>query len=206
MLKKLLATILILVPGALFAAQEADPYLWLEEIQGERALEKVEGWNKATEEDLSRAAGFDAMRARALEILNDERQIPMPAQVQGEFVTNFWIDGDHPRGLWRISPRAAYLASRPDWRVLIDVDALGRAEGKSWVWHGANCLAPEYRRCLVQLSPGGGDADVTREFDIPSGRFVDGGFSLPEAKSSVTWLDRDRLLVVTDYGPDSLTS
>ncbi len=207
MLRTLIALLaLTLVPTALAAQQEEDPYLWLEEIQGERALRQVDEWNKATEDDLSRAPGFEAMRARALAMLNDERQIAMPGQVQGDFVTNYWIDGNHPRGQWRISPRAAYLAGRPEWRVLIDVDALGRQEGKSWVWHGADCLAPEYRRCLVSLSPGGGDADVMREFDVPSGRFVTGGFELPEAKSSVTWLDADRLLVVTNYGPESLTS
>jgi prolyl oligopeptidase len=206
-LKTVLALLAVaLVPTALIAADDADPYLWLEEIQGERALAQVDAWNKATEDDLSRAPGFEAMRARALALLNDDNQIAMPAQVQGDYVTNFWIDGAHPRGLWRISPRAAYLAGRPEWRVLIDVDALGRTENKSWVWHGADCLAPEYRRCLVSLSPGGGDADVMREFDVPSGRFVEGGFELPEAKSSVTWLDADRLLVVTDYGPESLTS
>jgi prolyl oligopeptidase len=80
--------------------------------------------------------------------------------------------------------------------VLIDVDALGRTEGKSWVWHGADCLEPDYRRCLVSLSPGGGDADVVREFDRETGRFVEDGFTLPEAKTDVAWLDSDRLLVV----------
>ncbi len=207
MLKKLLPVLaFLIVPAAFAATEDEDPYLWLEEIQGARALAQVERWNKATEDDLSRAPGFAEMRARALAMLNDEHQIAMPEQIQGEFVTNLWIDGAHPRGLWRISPRAAFLAGRPEWRVLIDVDALGRAEGKSWVWHGADCLAPAYRRCLVQLSPGGGDADVTREFDIPSGRFVEDGFTLPEAKTGVSWLDADRLIVVTDYGPDSLTA
>lgn len=204
--KKLLLILAFLAAPAVLLAQDEDPYLWLEEIQGTRALAQVDSWNKATEEDLSRAPGFAAMRDRALALLNDERQIALPDQVQGEFVTNLWIDNNNRRGLWRISPRAAYLAGRPEWRVLIDVDALGRAEGKSWVWHGADCLAPEYRRCLVQLSPGGGDADVTREFDIATGAFVEGGFTLPEAKTNVTWLDTDRLIVVTDYGPESLTT
>ena len=84
----------------------------------------------------------------------------------GDHVTNFWRDAANPRGLWRISPLAAYLAGKPQWRTLIDVDALGQTEGKSWVWHGADCLAPDYRRCLVSLSPGGTDADVVREFDL----------------------------------------
>jgi prolyl oligopeptidase len=196
---------LIAVPTTLVAMQDEDPYLWLEEIQGQRATAQVERWNKATEDDLSRSEGFADRRGRALAILNDVRQIALPDEVQGEFVTNFWRDAEHPRGLWRISPRAAYLAGRPEWRTLIDVGALGRAENRSWVWHGADCLAPEYRRCLVSLSPGGGDADVVREFDVPAGQFVEGGFTLPEAKTSVTWLDQDRLLVVTNFGPDSLT-
>ena len=90
--------------------------------------------------------------------------------------------------------------------MLIDVDALGEKEGESWVWHGANCLAPDYSRCLVSLSPGGTDADVVREFDIATGQFVEGGFALPAAKSNVSWVDENNLLVVTDYGPDSLTT
>ncbi|MGE3397355.1 MAG: prolyl oligopeptidase family protein [Sphingomonas sp.] len=206
MLRKLLiAALAVAAPTALAAFQDEDPYLWLEEIQGERAIAQVERWNKATEDDLSQTPGFAERRTRALNILNDVRQIALPGEVQGPFITNFWRDAQNPRGLWRISPRAAYLAGRPQWRTLIDVDALGRAENRSWVWHGADCLAPEYRLCLVSLSPGGGDADVVREFDTRTGRFVEGGFTLPEAKTNVTWLDRDRLLVVTNFGPDSLT-
>ena len=140
----------------------------------------------------SRAAtpGFaERCGAARSRILNDERQIALPDEVQGEFVTNFWRDAQHPRGLWRISPRAAYLAGRPEWRVLIDVDALGRA--REPVLGLARRRLPRARISPLprQLSPGGGDADVMREFDIPTGRFVEGGFTLPEAKTSVTWLD-----------------
>ncbi len=206
MLKKmLLAVLAVAAPVGLAAMQAEDPYLWLEEIQGPRAIAQVERWNKVTEDDLSGTEGFADRRTRALGVLNDVRQIAQPDEVQGDFITNYWRDAEHPRGVWRISPRAAYLAGRPQWRVLIDVDALGRAESRSWVWHGADCLAPEYSRCLVSLSPGGGDADVVREFDIGTGQFVEGGFTLPEAKTNVTWLDQDRLLVVTNFGPESLT-
>jgi len=183
-----------------------DPYLWLEEIEGERALAQVKQWNKATEEQLTSTPGFEQYRTRARAILDDEQQIALPEAVLGDQVTNLWRDAKNPRGIWRISPLAAYAAGKPQWRTLIDIDALGRAEGKSWVWHGADCLAPEYRRCLVSLSPGGTDADVVREFDIGTGKFVEGGFTLPEAKSNVSWADRNRLLVVTNYGPESLTT
>ena len=107
----------------------------------------------------------------------------------GDLVANHWVDADHKRGLWRVSPLAAYLAGKPQWRTLIDVDALGKAEGKSWVWHGADCLPPDYQRCLVSLSPGGSDADVVREFDLATGKFVAGGFTIPEGKNSAD-LDR----------------
>lgn len=187
------------------AAQE-DPYLWLEEIEGDRALAQVKQWNAATEAVLTKDPKFEQYRSRARAILDDEQQIAEPSAVLGDQVTNLWRDVKNPRGIWRISPRAAYVAGKPEWRTLIDVDALGKAEGKSWVWHGADCLPPEYRRCLVSLSPGGTDADVVREFDLQTGKFVEGGFTLPEAKSNVAWADADTLLVATDYGEGSLTA
>jgi prolyl oligopeptidase len=183
-----------------------DPYLWLEQIEGPRALAQVKEWNGQTEATLTAMPGYEDYRARARAILDDEQQIALPENVQGDMVTNLWRDAKNPRGLWRISPLAAYRAGKPEWRTLIDVDALGKQEGKSWVWHGANCLAPDYKTCLVSLSPGGTDADVVREFDPATGQFLDSGFTLPEAKSNVAWADADNLLVATDYGPDSLTT
>ncbi len=199
-----------LIAAALLTAAAApaadDPYLWLEEIEGERALSQVKAWNAATDAQLTKSPGFATDEARARTILDDAAQIALPEDVLGDQVTNLWRDAKNPRGLWRIATLASYRAGTPQWRTLIDVDALGRAEGKSWVWHGANCLGPAYQRCLVSLSPGGTDADVIREFDIPSGRFVEGGFVVPEAKNNAAWLDADTLLVRSDFGPDSLTS
>lgn len=190
------------------AAQDTDaddPYIWLEEIQGERALAKVDQWNADTEAVLTAQPEYPLAKAWAKQILDDTRQIALPDAIQGDMVTNLWRDADNPRGLWRIASLDSYMAGAPEWRVLIDVDKLGEDEGQSWVWHGANCLAPEYARCLIALSPGGTDADVVREFDVTTGRFVDGGFSLPEAKSNVAWFDEDTLFVGTDEGDGSLT-
>ncbi len=183
-----------------------DPYLWLEEVEGKRALTQVKEWNAATESLLTQDPKYDSYRQRALAILDDKEQIAAPDQIMGDRVANLWRDASNPRGLWRISSLAAYRAGKPQWRTVIDVDALGKAEGKSWVWHGADCLAPDYRRCLVSVSAGGTDADVVREFDLDTGRFVEGGFVLPEAKSNVAWVDPDTLLVGTDYGKGSLTT
>ena len=202
-----LAAALAFAPTAI-AAQDTDaddPYIWLEEIQGERALAKVDQWNADTEAVLTDQPEYPLAKAWAKQILDDTRQIALPDAIQGDMVTNLWRDADNPRGLWRIASLESYMAGAPEWRVLIDVDKLGEDEGQSWVWHGANCLAPEYTRCLIALSPGGTDADVVREFDVTTGRFVDGGFTLPEAKSNVAWFDEDTLFVGTDEGEGSLT-
>ena len=202
-----LAAALAFAPTTI-AAQDTDaddPYIWLEEIQGERALAKVDQWNADTEAVLTDQPEYPLAKAWAKQILDDTRQIAMPDAIQGDMVTNLWRDADNPRGLWRIASLESYMAGAPEWRVLIDVDKLGEDEGQSWVWHGANCLAPEYARCLIALSPGGTDADVVREFDVTTGRFVDGGFTLPEAKSNVAWFDEDTLFVGTDEGEGSLT-
>lgn len=188
------------------AAEDADPYLWLEDIEGAKALDWVKKENAATDKLIVGRPGFEADRQRAKAILDDDRQIAEPGEVMGGTITNFWRDASHPRGIWRQSPLDAYLAGKPVWTTLIDVDALGKAEKQSWVWHGADCLAPDYKRCLVSLSPGGTDADIVREWDRTTKSFVDGGFALPLAKSSVTWESADTLLVATDYGAGSMTA
>ncbi|MBX7502213.1 prolyl oligopeptidase family serine peptidase [Qipengyuania sp. YG27] len=208
MVARLALAAALALTAAPLAAQDTDaddPYIWLEEIQGERALAKVDQWNADTEAVLTVQPEYPVARAWAKQILDDTRQIAMPDAIMGDQVTNLWRDADNPRGLWRIASLDSYMAGTPEWRVLIDVDQLGRDEGKSWVWHGANCLAPDYTRCLVSISAGGTDADVVREFDITSGQFVEGGFTLPEAKSNVAWYDQDTLFVGTDEGEGSLT-
>jgi prolyl oligopeptidase len=186
-------------------AQVEDPNLWLEDIEGAKPLAQVRQWNAETEAQLKVVPGFEAHRTRALALLNDPNQIALPDEVMGGLVANHWVDADHPRGLWRVSPLPAYLDGKPQWRTLIDVDALGRAEGKSWVWHGADCPAPDYQRCLVSLSPGGSDADVLREFDLGAGQFVADGFTMPAGKNSAEWIDRDNLLVAAVEGEGTAT-
>ncbi|MGN6689604.1 MAG: prolyl oligopeptidase family serine peptidase, partial [Sphingopyxis sp.] len=188
------------------ATDEKDPYLWLEDIEGTKSLGWVKKENAATDKLIRGRSGFETDRQRAKAILDDDRQIAEPGEVMGATITNFWRDASHPRGLWRQSPLDAYLTGKPVWSTLIDVDALGKTEKQSWVWHGADCLAPDYRRCLVSLSPGGTDADIVREWDRTTKSFVDGGFALPLAKSSVTWENADTLLVATDYGEGSMTA
>jgi prolyl oligopeptidase len=182
-----------------------DPYLWLEEVQGERALAWVRERNAATRAQLQSRPEYLPTRDAIRAILDSRDRIPVVSR-RGEHLYNLWQDAANPRGLWRRTTLAEYRKPAPAWETVLDLDALGKAEGKSWVWAGASCLAPAYRRCIVSLSPGGGDAAVRREFDTVEKRFVEGGFALPEAKGSFAWESENSLLVATDFGPGSLTS
>ena len=180
-----------------------DPYLWLEEVSDETALDWVRARDEPTLAEFG-GAQFEQMRAEALEVLDTDARIPYVSR-RGEYLYNFWRDATNPRGLWRRTTLDSYRTESPEWDVLIDVDELGRADDQKWVWGGANVIEPEYTRALIVLSPGGSDAAIWREFDMLTREFVGDGFQLPEAKSQVAWADPDTVLLGTDFGADSLT-
>jgi prolyl oligopeptidase len=182
-----------------------DPYLWLEDVTGDKALDWVRAQNAVSQAELEAVPGFEALRDRLLAIYDSKDRIP-GVVARKTWLYNFWKDDANPRGLWRRTTLAEYRKKAPKWEVVLDLDALGKAEGENWVWHGASCLYPDYRRCLISLSRGGADADVVREFDTVTKQFVEGGFTLPEAKTDVAWVDLDTITVGTDFGPGSLTS
>lgn len=180
-----------------------DAYLWLEDVTGDEALDWVRAHNEPTLATF-RDESFERMRTEALEVLDTDARIPYVVR-RGEHLYNFWRDATNPRGLWRRTTLDSYRTDSPDWDVLIDVDALARADDENWVWAGAGVIEPEYTRALVVVSRGGSDASVVREFDMITREFVDDGFTLPEAKSQLSWADPDTVLVGTDFGADSLT-
>ncbi|MCG5432262.1 prolyl oligopeptidase family serine peptidase [Mycobacterium sp. MYCO198283] len=184
-------------------ADSDDPYLWLEDITGDEALDWVRAHNEPTIAELC-DDDFETMRSEALEVLDTDSRIPYVRR-RGEFLYNFWRDAENPRGLWRRTSLSSYLTEEPDWDVVIDVDELARLDGENWVWAGADVIEPERSLALVSLSRGGSDAAIVREFDMRTRHFVDGGFELPEAKTDVAWEDSDTVLVGTDFGPGSLT-
>lgn len=183
---------------------EADPYLWLEDVAGERALAWVREQSARTTAELEAAPGFEQLCRRLLDIFNSDARIPFVTKF-GAWYYNFWRDEDHVRGIWRRTTLEEYREPEPTWATVLDLDQLGASEGENWVWKGASVLRPSYDRALVRLSRGGADAVVVREFDLSSLEFVAEGFSLPEAKSDAVWRDRDTLYVGTDFGPGSLT-
>nr|WP_245584304.1 prolyl oligopeptidase family serine peptidase [Silanimonas lenta] len=186
------------------APAPADPWLWLEEVEGQRPLDWVREQNATTTALLEAEPGFQALRTDLLAILDSNARIPFVSK-QGEYFYNFWRDAKNPAGLWRRTTLEEYRKPEPAWEVLIDLDAINQAENMNWVWRGANCLRPAYARCLVSLSRGGADAIVVREWDMASRRFVEDGFVLPEAKGGVAWRDADSVYVYTDFGPGSMT-
>jgi len=187
------------------AAPDDDPFAWLEDVQGEKALAWAKEHNKKSLAVLEARPEYKPTYKRTLEILDSKEKIPMPS-LRGDFVYNFWKDDAHERGIWRRTTLASYRTAAPQWETVLDVDALAKAEGKAWVFHGATCLPPSDVRCMVNLSPGGSDASEYREFDTKTKAFVAGGFALPQAKSNVSWRDEDTLWIGTDFGQGSLTS
>ncbi|WP_280835359.1 prolyl oligopeptidase family serine peptidase [Mycolicibacterium frederiksbergense] len=180
-----------------------DPYLWLEDITGDDALAWVRAHNEPTIAELS-GERFEAMRSEILEILDTDARIPYPGR-RGEYLYNFWRDEANPRGLWRRTTLDSYRTDAPDWDLILDLDELARTEGENWVWAGPEVIEPEHTLAMISLSRGGADATVVREFDMRTREFVEGGFELAEAKSSVSWEDEDTLLVCTDFGDGSMT-
>ena len=190
------------VSGAAVAAE--DPFLWLEEIDGVKALDWVKQHNDVTEKKLKSRPEHDALYRDALAVLDSASRVPEVVQ-RGRHLYNLWQDRAHPRGLYRRTTLEEFRKAEPAWETVLDVDALAKAEGKAWAFGGATWLPPENRRCLIRLAPGGGDAVEVREFDAEKNAFVAGGFFLPVAKSRVAWRDENTLYVATDFGAGSLT-
>jgi prolyl oligopeptidase len=186
------------------ATLPADPYLWLEDIHGQRAMTWVEKENARSLAVLKGDAHYEPFHQAALTIVNATDRIPGPDLI-GTTVYNFWQDPTNVRGLWRRATPESYATATPAWETVLDLDQLSTTEKANWVWGGANCPPPSYRHCLVQLSDGGEDAKTIREFDLLTKSFVAGGFTLPRSKQTVDWLDDDTLILSRDWGPGTMT-
>lgn len=188
-------------------AATSDPFLWLEEVEGEKALTWVRGQNARSLPRLTNDPRYAKLEEDALNIIRARDRLTFGGFING-YVSNFWQDTNHVRGIWRRADFTAWRLGSPVWETILDVDQLAKDEGKNWVYQGSSALDPNdlwNTRVLLELSNGGKDADTKREWDVKTRSFVTGGFELPEAKSSVVWVDQDTLLVATDWGPGSLT-
>jgi len=184
---------------------QEDPFIWLEEVESDASLNWVKEHNQVTKAAFANDAVFLNMQKEALEIMNSQERIPY-VSFEGNYLYNFWDDENNVRGILRRTTLEEYQKPNPNWEIVLDIDKLNKDEGKSWVYKGYTSLPPEYRYAMVYLSNGGKDATVIREFDLFEKKFIDSGFTLPEAKSSVDWYDYNTLILGTDFGPGSLTS
>ncbi|GAA0998188.1 hypothetical protein GCM10009551_066490 [Nocardiopsis tropica] len=135
-----------------------DPYLWLEEVESDTSLDWARERNA---ESAARLAGerFETIESEVLQILDSDERIPSVRR-RGEWLWNYWIDGEHPYGLWRRTTLASYRTDSPEWDVVIDLDELRERDGENWVWGGAAVLrgaSPDgepWDRALISLSRG----------------------------------------------------
>ncbi len=198
-----------LPPPQVSEATAEDPYLWLEEVEGEAALDWVRNQNDRSLKELKADPDYAGYEAAAIEALTSAERIPY-GSIRDGMVYNFWQDETHVRGLWRRTTLESYASDTPEWETILDFDKLAEEEGKNWVYKGADCFRPKGSdigyKCMISLSNGGKDAIVRREFDLATKQFVDDGFVTPEAKQGGAWASPDTLLIATDWGEETLTA
>ena len=203
-----LGLLLMTIDSGSASAQQAvsadDPYIWLEDVSGQRAMDWVNSHNAATQKVLEADPRYPQYYKEALDIAQAKDRIPV-GSFRGGQIYNFWQDSDHVRGIWRRTSLESYATGNPQWETVLDLDALATAEKANWVWKGANCSRPLERRCLINLSDGGEDAVTVREFDLKTKSFVKGGFVLPKGKQNVDWENENTLLVSREWKKGQLT-
>jgi prolyl oligopeptidase len=205
MKKYILLSLVILTNIKISMAQEVDPYLWLEDVDSKKALDWVEQQNKATFEKLTQQKEYQAIYNKSLEIFNSTERIAFPS-INGNFIYNFWQDKEHVRGIWRRTTKESYINGNPQWETLLDIDEMSKKDNIKWVFKGAGGLYPKYNRYIVYLSKGGGDAVVTREFDVTTRTFIENGFYIDESKGGASYFDENTLIVSSDFGKGTLTT
>lgn len=201
-----IVTLAVLVAACSRSDTATDPYLWLEELDSPQVQSWVQAENAKTLAVLEQDPRYAGNLAQAVELGNAPDRLPLPALLEDGVVGNFWQDAQHKRGIWRETTVIDYESPQPQWKTVLDLDALAQAEGRNWVWEGMDCDPVTRMRCLVSLSEGGEDAVAVREFDRAAGQFVPDGFVLERGKQYTTWVDADTLLVSREWQPGEMTT
>ena len=204
-MKKYTLLLLALFGIVLITQAQEDKYLWLEEVDGQKALEFVNAQNKTTIAELSAEKEYQDIYDKSLAIYNSDERIAYPT-IRGNYVYNFWKDKDHVRGIWRRSTVDDYRKGNPTWETLLDIDKLSEEDDIKWVYKGSSGLYPNYNRFLIELSKGGGDAVVVKEFDVTTKQFIENGFLIEESKGSASYIDENTLIVTSDFGEGTMTT
>ncbi len=200
-----LITLFLIFPSIAISQEQEDKYIWLEEVEGEKSLDWVNDHNKKTIDILENQPEFKSIYDKNLEIYNSKDRIAYPS-IKGDYVYNFWQDGEHKRGIWRRTSMDEYSKESTKWETVLDLDKLSKDEDEIWAYKGATFLYPTYNLCLISLSRGGSDAVEIREFDLQKKEFVKDGFFLPQAKGSASWINKNTLMVNTNFGEGTTTT
>jgi prolyl oligopeptidase len=182
----------------------AEAPMWLEEVEGEQALTKVNAWNKVTLDKLMADERYAQYLESGLEIVNAKDKIPY-GTYRGGFVYNFWQDEANVRGMLRRTSLEEYTKAQPKWQDLLSIDNLSALEEKNWVYKGSECFDGNYDRCLLSLSDGGKDSVEMREWDHSTQSFVENGFVVPESRTDISWKDINNINIATNWGEGTLT-
>ncbi|WP_244521623.1 hypothetical protein [Bradyrhizobium sp. DOA9] len=174
-----------------------DPYLWLEEREGRRALRFVARQNTKTLEAFCGAA-FTRDRARLRMAYDRYELIPRFIRA-GAFIYHLFTNADNPRGLLRRTTLAEFKSAQPSWDSLIDIDQLAASEGQDWLLSWIAVL-PAGARMILALSAAGREAVTLREFDLTNRNIDPRGFYLPKAISDIAWLGPDEVLLSSTFG------
>ncbi|MBF7015287.1 prolyl oligopeptidase family serine peptidase (plasmid) [Novosphingobium resinovorum] len=174
-----------------------DSYQWLEVPTDAKALDWAKQQTQAAEAKIATMPDHAAV-LHELKTALSAANPPPEFLLAGPYALRFQRSAERPHGVLSVSRR------KPDgtpgaWRDVIDVDALGKAEGKAYElrFDGTrlSCRPEGNNRCILQLSPGGGDEDELREFDLDTGAFVADGFRTPASRTMAAWLNDDTLLL-----------
>jgi prolyl oligopeptidase len=186
---------------------DADPFQWLEKPRDPKALEWVRAQTKAAETELDAKPNYAELEQQLKTIL--AAQDPPPQiSLLGPIAVRFQRSATHPHGVLEYARRAANGVPGA-WHLSLDVDALRKTEGKAFELHAGSerstCLAPEFTRCILSLSPAGADDVELREFDLVRAQFVKEGFHTPAGRNTAVWLNPDTLLIQHSLNHDPRT-
>lgn len=187
------------------AVAEADPYLWLEKVESKRSLDWVRKQNNSCSAFMQSQPTYAGLRSDIDKILFANDKVPFARNRRG-FFYNFWQDANSKHGLIRRTTLDEYRTTNPKWDVILDLDKLSAAENENWVYKGSTNFEHPSSRVLLQLSRGGKDAVVIREFDTETRTFVEDGFNVPEAKSWLTPLDENQVFLATALDANDTTT
>jgi len=181
-----------------------DSFLWLKEVEGEKALQWVKEKNKICEDYITNNPEFEPIYKKILEILNSDEQLANP-QIVGNYVYDLWKDDKNKLGVWRRMSLEDFARNKSDWENVLDIDSLSESDNKQWYFGVTFWLEPENKRCIIRISDGGKATQELREFDTESKTFDKNGFNIPESNSYFTWIDKNYAYVITPFGDSSIT-